>query len=423
LRIRISKKRFAMKTRIKGRIMMITGIITMAVIGLVIGFSCSTTGIKKSGARYQAMMNSPQWKDGKFRNPLKQYNSSPGKMLRQWIESKTEYRVPVTPIPVDKRRNQDYHTPPASGLRITWLGHSSVLIEVDGQRVLTDPVWSKRVSPVSFIGPERFYPPPLPLNELPGVDAVVISHDHYDHLDKETIVALKDKVPLFAVPLGVGAYLEQWGVDPEKIVERDWWGEVKTGNLTLTATPARHFSGRSMVRSDLDQTLWCGWSIAGPEHRVYYSGDTAMFPGFAEIGRRLGPFHMTLIELGAYNSLWPDVHIGPEQAVRAHILLRGRLMMPVHWGTFNLAMHNWTEPVERLMAAREKEGISLVIPRPGEIFETTTPPKLVRWWPKRPWQSAGEAPIISTGNDPLPSPLPYKSVKKPAKTSNITPVN
>ncbi len=398
---------------------MITGIILVAVTGLVIGLSCNTTALKRSGPRYEMIKNSPQWKEGKFHNGLKSYIGSKWEMLGNWVRSKAKYRVPKKPLPVQKRRGEEYDIPSSGGLRITWMGHSGVLMEIDGYRVLTDPVWSERVSPVSFAGPKRFFPPPLSLKELPKLDAVIISHNHFDHLDEKTIKALKDRVPLFAVPLGVGAYLEKWGVDPKKIVERDWWGEIKTGKLILTATPARHFSGRSVTTLYSNDTLWCGWSVAGPKHRVYYSGDTAMFPGFTSIGQRLGPFDLTLIEAGAYNSLWPDVHIGPEQAVEAHIMVRGKLMMPVHWGTFDLALHNWTEPAERSMAAAKKYGISLVIPRPGEIFESVKPPKPVRWWPERPWQSAEEAPIISTGIDPLVSRVRDKKGKEAVEGNSM----
>lgn len=273
---------------------------------------------------------------------------------------------------------------------------------------------------MSFIGPKRFFEPPLPIDELPALDAVVISHDHFDHLDKPTIIALKGRVPLFAVPLGVGTYLEQWGVDPEHIVERDWWGEVQIGQLTLTATPARHFSGRSLVMSDQNKTLWSGWSIAGPYHRVYFSGDTAMFPGFSDIGKRLGPFDLTMIEAGAYDAMWPDVHIGPEQAVEAHRMVRGHLMMPVHWGTFDLAMHNWTEPVERLLAASD-QGVNIVVPKPGESFDPADPPELARWWPELPWKTAKEMPVVSTGlgaDDPFDS----NAVAKDA-IANAVPAN
>lgn len=366
-------------------------------IGMIMTISCASAPTKSSIARQAAIEQSPQWRDGGFHNPLKRNDASLYGILREWIYSETDHTVPVEPPPVVVRTGEEFTAAPSSGLRVTWFGHSSVLIEIDGHRVLTDPVWSDRTSPVSFAGPKRFFDPPLPLDELPAPDAVVISHDHFDHLDEETIKALKDRVPLFAVPLGVGAWLEDWGVDPARIAELDWWGEVRAGALTLTATPSRHFSGRSLVSVFANRTLWAGWAVAGPAHRVYFSGDTAMFPGFADIGSRLGPFDLTLVETGAYNKLWPDVHIGPEQAVQAHRMVRGKLMMPVHWGTFDLALHSWIEPVERLIAASGKAGVAVAIPKPGESVEPASPPAVTRWWPDLPWQKAEDAPVVSTG--------------------------
>jgi L-ascorbate metabolism protein UlaG (beta-lactamase superfamily) len=202
---------------------------------------------------------------------------------------------------------------------------------------------------------------------------------------------------LFVVPLGVGAHLESWGVSAKQIVELDWWAETAVGALTLTATPARHFSGRSMVMADRDATLWAGWAIRGPEHRVYYSGDTAMFPDFAEIGRRLGPFDASLIEVGAYDALWADVHLGPEQAIDAHRLVRGGVLIPVHWGTFDLALHPWTEPVERLLVAASRTRAQVAIPRPGQTVVPAAKFPVARWWPRVPWRTAEIAPVVSTG--------------------------
>jgi L-ascorbate metabolism protein UlaG (beta-lactamase superfamily) len=364
--------------------------------GMTLTISCSTLRTKSSLSRQAAIERSPQWRDGKFHNTLERNDSSIWSILERRFQG-VEHTVPDEPVPVVVRTTDDFKSIPSSGLRVTWFGHSSVLIEIDGHRVLTDPVWSERISPVSFVGPKRFFDPPIPLEELPALSAVVISHDHFDHLDQATIQALKDRVPLFAVPLGVGSHLEEWGVYPEQIVELDWWEKVQVGSLTLTATPARHFSGRSLTTIFLNETLWCGWSIDGPVHRVYYSGDTAMFPGFTDIGDRLGPFDLTLIENGAYNELWADVHIGPEQAVRAHRMVRGKVMMPVHWATFDLAMHSWIEPAERLIAASDKSDISIVIPKPGESLEPNALPEVARWWPDLPWQRAEEAPVVSTG--------------------------
>lgn len=364
--------------------------------GLTEFVSCTSVPTKSDRARRAAIERSPQWHDGRFHNTLKRQDASIWRIIGRRLQG-VSHTVPEEPLPVLHPAEDVFSESPDSGLRITWFGHSSVLIEIDGYRVLTDPVWSERVSPFSSIGPRRFFQPPLPLDKLPRIDAVLISHDHFDHLDKNTIVALKDRVSVFATPLGVGAHLEAWGVDPERIVECDWWGEVQIGTLTLTATPARHFSGRSLTTVFLNKTLWSGWSIAGADNRVYYSGDTAMFPGFAEIGRRLGPFDVTLFEIGAYNDLWADVHIGPEQAVQAHRMVGGRLMMPVHWATFDLAMHSWVEPGERMIAACKASSVDVVIPRPGQAFEPCAPPELNRWWPDLPWQRGEEAPVVSSG--------------------------
>jgi len=365
--------------------------------GLVImANSCGTTTF--SGTRLVAMERSPQYRDGRFHNDLARHDGGIWDMLGKAMRS-TDHAVPEAHVFAMARDAGDYLGTPDEDLRVTWLGHSTVLVEIDGHRVLTDPVWSKRVTPVPGIGPKRFFLPPLPIEELPPLDAVVISHDHYDHLDRKTIEALKERAPRFVVPLGVGAYLEDWGVDPARIVELDWWEETPVGALTLTATPARHFSGRKITSFYQDHTLWAGWSIAGPRHRVYYSGDTAMFPGFTEIGDRLGPFDLTLMEVGAYDELWPDVHMGPEQAVEAHRMVRGGLMLPVHWGTFNLANHSWTEPAERVLAAAGAAGVSVTLPRPGQIVDAAAPPALARWWPDIDWKTAAEAPVVSTGLD------------------------
>ncbi|MCB1045885.1 MAG: MBL fold metallo-hydrolase [Calditrichaeota bacterium] len=344
------------------------------------------------------MAASPQWHGGSFHNPLPVRNGSLLKMLaRYW--NRSTHATPDLPLPVCQRRAADFSQPPTSGLRVTWLGHSSVLIEIGGKRLLCDPVWGRRVSPVSWLGPTRFFAPPLALEDLPPLDAVLLTHDHYDHLDRETIRLLRDRVPLFVTPLGVGAWLERWGVRPERIIERDWWQSLDLGELVLTATPARHFSGRLLGHLRGNPTLWAGWAIQSPRHRVYICGDSGFFPGFREIGERLGPFDLSLIECGAYDALWPDVHLGPEQAVKAHALVRGGLLLPVHWGTFNLAFHGWTEPVERLLRAAQSSATPLVIPRPGESVDPASPAPLLRWWPERPWRTAQEDPIVSTGGD------------------------
>jgi L-ascorbate metabolism protein UlaG (beta-lactamase superfamily) len=311
----------------------------------------------------------------------------------RWFKG-VEHSRPSAPLPILLRRTADFAAPPASGVRVTWFGHSSLLVELEGRRVLLDPVWSERCSPSRFVGPQRFHPVPIALGALPQVDAVLISHDHYDHLDHASIVELEKQRPLFVVPLGVGAHLEYWGVDPARIRELDWWQETALGTLRLVATPARHFSGRGL---GADITLWSGWALIGAERRVYYSGDTAMFEGFERIGERLGPFDATLIESGAYDAMWADVHLGPEQAVAAHQAVRGRVLLPVHWGTFDLALHSWVEPIERVLAAARRAGVTAVTPKPGQSIDPLAPPPSERWWPDVPWKRASETPVVSSG--------------------------
>ena len=266
----------------------------------------------------------------------------------------------------------DLAKPPATGLRLTWMGHSSVLAEIDGQRVLFDPVWGERCSPFSFAGPKRLHPVPLPLAALGPVDVVVISHDHYDHLDMPTIKALAGTDTLFAVPLGVGAHLEHWGVPADRLRELDWHEATKVGGLTLTATPARHFCGRGLRNTQ--HTLWASWVVAGAEHRIYHSGDTGYFAGFQDIGAEHGPFDATMIQIGAYSEFWPDIHMTPEEGLRAHLDLQGGqphgVLLPIHWGTFNLAPHPWAEPGEWTTVAAEAGGPGGGAPAAGRAVRT-----------------------------------------------------
>jgi L-ascorbate metabolism protein UlaG (beta-lactamase superfamily) len=337
------------------------------------------------------MKRSPQWSDGHFVNPQPLMNDALGSVTAMFhVSPDVSPTQAVDTARVDPRQ---FDTPPESGLRLTWFGHSSVLIELDGARVLTDPIWSERASPLTWLGPTRFYPPPLALEQLPALDAVVISHDHYDHLDYGTIVALKDKVPRFIVPLGIGAHLEYWGVPADHITELDWWEHTAVGPLDLTATPARHASGRTLVW-DKDGTLWAGYAFKGPQHRVYFSGDTGLFPAMADIGEKLGPFDVTLIETGQYHQAWPDWHIGPEQAVDAHRIVHGKLMLPVHWALFALALHGWTEPVERVLARAAVTSQDVATPRPGQSFAPGAP--FEHWWPRLPFKTGAEDPIQST---------------------------
>ena len=316
-------------------------------------------------------------------------------LIRKRLRSEAEV-FPTSDVPTLRRRGGDFQVPPDSGLRVTWLGHATTLVEIDGQRLLIDPVWSMRASPVRWIGPRRFFAPPLPLDELPEIDAVLISHDHYDHLDRRTVTRLAKRGLRFIVPAGVGAHLTRWGVDGGQLTELTWWQSARVGDVEVTATPSRHFSGRSAFGRDRNRALWAGFAMVGLEHRVYYAGDGGFFDGFEDIGSALGPFDLSLIEIGAYNRMWADVHLGPEQAIRAHRAVRGGLLLPIHWGTFKLAFHSWTEPVERLLVEAQRTGTPIVIPRPGESIEPARAPDAQRWWPDIAWETAEEHPVVAS---------------------------
>ncbi|MEM0962943.1 MAG: MBL fold metallo-hydrolase [Bacteroidota bacterium] len=345
------------------------------------------------GARLERVQQSPQYRDGAFRNLLPEQTTgfSVGVMW-DFVTSDTPFQTPETPLATVAPAEGAFATLRDS-LRVTWFGHSTLLVELDSTRLLIDPVWGDRVSPSQFVGTRRFAPPPLALDDLPAVDAVLISHDHYDHLDVPTVRQLAERVPMWVVPLGLGAHLEAWGIPLDRITELDWWETTEAAGVTLVSTPARHFSGRFVT--DRNATLWTGWAILGSDQRVWYSGDTALTPEFATVGERYGPFDLTLVESGAYNAAWSDVHLGPEQAVAAHRMVRGRVLMPVHWGMFDLANHGWTEPAERVRAAAASLGIPVALPRPGESITPEAFPT-ERWWPARPWQTGAEAPAVST---------------------------
>ena len=274
-----------------------------------------------------------------------------------------------------------YATSPASGLRITWLGHASSLVEVDGIRVLIDPVWDERAAPTQWAGPKRFFPPPLALEDLPPIDVILISHDHYDHLGAGTIQRLAQMEGMrrtrWITTLGVGNILSSLGVRRDRCTELDWTGNVEIGSFVITALPARHFSGRSLFNRF--ETLWASFALLGPKHRVYHGADSGEWYGFRDIGETFGPFDLTMLEIGASDPLWTDIHMGPEGAVRSFRALGGRgLFMPIHWGLFDLALHHWRQPIESVFAV---EDLKLWSPTPGLPSEVVRDQEIrSEWW-------------------------------------------
>lgn len=340
-------------------------------------------GKRAAGLRLERMQASPLWNGQSFRNvhpvlPGLRDASAPRPTLADFLRADGR-RLPPGPLPaVDPR--EAWQRPIGSGLRATWLGHSTVLIEIDGLRVLTDPVWGPRASPSRLAGPKRFQPVPLPLRALPPVDLVLVSHDHYDHLDYPTIRELAKQPVPFVTSLGVGAHLEAWGVPAERITELDWWesAALPGAELRVHAAPSQHFSGRAL--NDRNATLWSSFVIETEHHRVFFSGDTGLTNEYAAIRERFGNFDLVMLEVGAFHPSWGDIHLGPRNALRALDLLGGGAFLPVHWGTFALAMHDWDEPAETLLALAPQQGAQLVMPRLGEPVEPARAEAPLPWW-------------------------------------------
>ncbi|MBM0236658.1 MBL fold metallo-hydrolase [Micromonospora sp. ATA32] len=337
-------------------------------------------GGRLTGARAERAARSPQFRDGTFHNraSTRTMVGDTGRNLLWELLFGKQRRRPASAVPLLRPHAEPAVADTHPELNVVWYGHASALIEIEGHRVLIDPVWSDRCSPSALLGPRRLHEPPVRLDELPPVDAILISHDHYDHLDMATVQGLlTGQSAPFLVPLGVGAHLDRWGVPAERIIELDWAESHQVGGLEITATAAQHFSGRGLRR---DGTLWSSWVVAGSRRKVFYTGDSGYFDGYAEIGAEHGPFDVTLMQIGAYDRAWPSIHMFPEEAVAAHLDLRGGLFIPVHWATFNLALHDWAEPVDRLWAEAKARDVRLAVPRPGERVVVDDPAAVDGWW-------------------------------------------
>ncbi|MBP2626118.1 MAG: hypothetical protein H6Q68_829 [Firmicutes bacterium] len=338
-------------------------------------------GRKPSKEKIQTFNQSPNFITNKFINQIPTSMDMDARtvisILGDFIKGKPKIRperlIPVQPLDIVDIQD-------ARQTKVTWFGHSTILLEMEGKRLLLDPMFAKMPSPFPLFGGKRYSETlPIEIENLPSIDAVIISHDHYDHLDYHSIMKLKDKVSQFYVPLGVGGHLERWGVDQEKIKEHDWWDESQLGGLQLVATPTRHFSGRGLF--DRNATLWCSWVIIGEHAKVYFSGDGGYGPHFKEIGEKYGPFDLTLMECGQYDERWSAIHMMPEETIQAHLDLKGKIIIPIHWSAFSLALHDWTDPIERVTKAAKEGHIDISTPKIGEtiIIGANRYPSSI-WW-------------------------------------------
>ncbi len=322
------------------------------------------------------IFDSKNFVDGKFRNENPVYEIRKGTLFdtqKRWLTKKNtvpEHKFHFNADAIPEQASAD--------LKVMWTAHSSLFIEIGGKRFFCDPVWSKVLSPVGFGGPKRFFDPPLPVERIPVLDGVIISHDHMDHLDKKITKLLAQRGVPFYVPIGVDYVLKSWGIPEAQIITADWYSTFMAGDVKLTSVPCVHFSGRGIF--DRNKALWTSWIIEGKGKKVFFGGDSGFHDGFKEFGEKYGPFDLTFLEIGAYDKNWDRIHLGPEAAVQAHLDLKGRVFMPIHWGAYDLSIHPWDEPVERVITAAEKNNVPLSLPRPGQLLAEKDFVVNSKWW-------------------------------------------
>tara|TARA_R110000868_G_scaffold257575_1_gene514729 strand:- start:304 stop:1473 length:1170 start_codon:yes stop_codon:yes gene_type:complete len=372
------------KTVKKMSIIISSGLLLVIVIGVLFLYLSPEFGGTPTMEQKTIYTKSPNYKDGKFINKehvkLDMSMRDMGKSLAGYFGA-SPLTKPSRDIPVEKLDSLDIVNYKDS-TRLIWFGHSAFLLQTNNKTILIDPMFGKVAAPHPMLGSNRFSRElPIAVEKLPVIDAVIISHDHYDHLDYGSIQKLKEKVNMFYTPLGVGAHLQKWGVEKERIVELDWWQEVTHEGLVFRCTPAQHFSGRGFT--DRANTLWSSWIVQSENDNIFFSGDSGYGPHFKEIGDKYGPFDFAMIECGQYNEMWPDIHMFPEETAQAGLDVKAKQIMPIHWGAFKLAMHPWTEPVERLSKKAKELNLDLITPRIGESFNIHKLNVLTaEWWKK-----------------------------------------
>lgn len=324
------------------------------------------------------LTKSNNFRNGLFQNSVETLMEIPPYEVMKEMMKKRIFRVPKSSIPTVPISKNFFEIADPSEILISWLGHSTLLLKIDGKTILIDPVFSKRASFTQLMGPKQFdYSHQFSIEELPPIDIVLISHDHYDHLDYNVIKKLAHSSCKFYAPLGVGSHLKLWGVKSQNICELDWWESSRSEGISFTATPARHFTGRSIARF---KTFWCGWAIKTENQNIFFSGDSGYFDGFKKIGEKLGPFDLSILECGQYSKYWSSIHMMPEESVQAAIDVRSKRAMPIHWGKFNLSIHAWNEPPLRFIKRAEELKLPIIIPKIGETFSTNSVPEITNWF-------------------------------------------
>jgi L-ascorbate metabolism protein UlaG (beta-lactamase superfamily) len=342
---------------------------------------CSTTTNAADLIRQQRITESPQWNGESFQNLEQVPAVETGESLKtfwNYFFNKPEGSIASPPLPAEPFDISLLDG--QSGLRFAWLGHATVLIKIDDKVILIDPMFTQRAGAFGWLSPMRYSKAPVSADNLPMVDVILITHNHSDHLDKDSIKALSSRTKRFIVPLAVGKLLEEWGVSYKKIIELDWWQAESIDDLVITAAPAKHTSERGIF--DKNKTLWASYGIQGRKHNLYLSGDSGWHNGLYEIGKRLGPFDVTFFDIGAYGDQkgWKEVHYTPEQAVKAHQAVMGKLVVPSGWGTFDLALFPWHEPIERFSIAANQAGINYLTPKIGEVINFEQIGVREAWW-------------------------------------------
>lgn len=354
------------------------------IVGLLSLSACSAFGKDPEGKHLEKIQSSPHFDKEKDsfvnRRPdilsTMREGQSMFKLTLEFLFGGQKHRSPSEKLPEVKPDVEEF-LKKSDKLKFIWFGHSTFLINFDGTIILFDPIFSTAASPVSF-AVKRFQPPVLKLEELPEIHYIIISHDHYDHLDMETIQFFKNKKTKFITPLGVTSHIKEWGVEAERLTELDWWDSIHTENLEFILTPAQHFSGRK--GSNQMKTLWGSWIVRSKNQSLYFSGDSGFDTHFKTIGDKYGPFDITFIENGQYDLKWKEVHVLPEETAQAFIDLKGKRLVPVHWGMFDLSLHSWFDPIERLEKEAEKRNLNLLTPKFGQIVKLEEETIFEKWW-------------------------------------------